>query len=164
MKEQLRELTFYEKYPDGLPLEILELIDFKHFGAILKQEQLLPPSYDRKPAEIKVYLAADNLPRVKLIFKSKTSTSFRNVYIMRNEVGCGINEYNSHKYSEELTNVWFNFAQNVMWAWERGYNYALVGPDKNIKTYRKLRVNEGKINKLKEIEDECQHFSYFKSN
>ena len=46
-KTSLFEPSFYEKYPDGLPLEVLNLIDFKYFGAKLKQEQLLSPSYDR---------------------------------------------------------------------------------------------------------------------
>ena len=166
IKEQPRELTFYEKYPDGLPLKILELIDFKHFGAKLKQEQLLPPSYDRKPIKIEIKDFC-GFPRVFLTFKSKTSESYRIVGICRHSVAYSEKmnrEISVMEVNPMMMSVWREFAQNVMWAWERGYNYALVSPEKNIGTYKKPRVDEEKINKLKEIEDECQHFSYFKSN
>ena len=36
IKEQSRKLTFYEKYPDGLPLMVLEYLDYGKFGAMLK--------------------------------------------------------------------------------------------------------------------------------
>ena len=166
MKEQPRELTFYEKYPDGLPLEILELIDFKHFGAKLKQEQLLPPSYDRNPIKVEIEDRC-GYPRVFLTFKSKTSESYRIVGICRYSVSYSLRMDKPIKVLETnppMIQVWRRFAENVMWAWERGYNHALVSPEKNIKTYRKLRVDEAQINKLKEIEDECQHFCIFSSN
>ena len=162
--EEPKELTFFEKYPDGLPVEVLKLIDFKHFGAILKQQQLLPPSYDRKPAEIDIFLDAENIASVELVFKSKNSSSYRVLNIHKYNVAYSKNRSYALTVNPQISNVWCRFAQNVMWAWERGYNYALVSPEKNVGTYRKLRVNEEKINKLKEIEDECQHFSYFISN
>ena len=67
-------------YPDGLPLMVLEYIDYSKFGVMLKQEQLLPPSYEAKPIKVEL----DNnygKPRVVLTFKSKTSDSERLVGI-----------------------------------------------------------------------------------
>lgn len=149
-----RELTFFEKYPDGLPLEILELIDFKHFGAKLKQEQLLPPSYNRNPIKVEIEDWC-GYPRVFLTFKSKTSECYRIVGICRYSVSYSLRMDKPIKVLETnppMIQVWRRFAENVMWAWERGYNYALVGPEKNIKTYRKLRVNEGTIIEFKQKE------------
>ena len=75
-----KETSVMDRYPDGLPLMVLEYIDYSKFGAMLKQEQLLPPSYDRRP--IKVDIDEDyGRPRVILTFKSKTSDSWRMVSI-----------------------------------------------------------------------------------
>lgn len=158
-KEQSRELTFFEKYPDGLPLEVLELIDFKHFGAILKQEQLLPPSYDRKPVKVE-FEDWCGYPRIFLTFKSKTSESYRIVGICRYSVAYSTRMDKPVKVMETnplMIPIWRRFAQNVMWAWERGYNYALVVPEKNIETYRKPRVNETTIKELHKIETKYQN-------
>ncbi|MBQ8615614.1 MAG: hypothetical protein IJ415_03510, partial [Clostridia bacterium] len=46
------EQTVFQKYLNGLPLMVLEDIDYSKFGAMLKQERLLPPSYDRKPIKV----------------------------------------------------------------------------------------------------------------
>ena len=72
-------------YPNGLPKNVLEVIDYSKFGAMLKQEQLLPPSYDKKPIKVEI---GDwcGYPRVFLTFKSKTSESFRIVGICRYSV------------------------------------------------------------------------------
>ncbi len=153
-----QEQPVFQKYPNGLPLEVLELIDFKHFGAKLKQEQLLPPSYSRKPIEIDLFLDAENIPNVELVFKSKTSSSYRIVNIHKHNVACSKNRSYALAVNSQISEVWCEFAQNVMWAWERGYNYALVGPEKNIETYGKLRVDEVSIARIKEIESECKKF------
>lgn len=158
-KEQVKELTFFEKYPDGLPLEVLELIDFKHFGAKLKQEQLLPPSYDRKPIKVEIGDFCGT-PRVILTFKSKTSERYRLVGIFKYSVSYSVSMDKPITVLEVnplMIGVWSKFAEQVMWAWERGYNYALVDPEKNIETYRKPRVDEATIARFKEIESECNN-------
>ncbi len=160
-KEQTKQLTFFEKYPDGLSLEVLKLIDFKHFGAKLKQEQLLPPSYDRKPIEIDLFLDAENIPNVELVFKSKTSSCYMVVNIHKYNVACSKNRSYALAVNSQISEVWCKFAENVMWAWDRGYNFALVGLEKNIETYRKPRVDETTITKLKEIESGCNHYCIF---
>lgn len=153
-KEQMKELTFFEKYPDGVPLEVLKLIDFKHFGAKLKQAQLLPPSYARNPIKVEIEDWC-GYPRVFLTFKSKTSESYRIVGICRYSVAYSTKMNKPVKVLETnplMIPIWRDFAQNVMWAWEHGYNYALVGPEKNIETYRKLMVDEYTIEIFKERE------------
>ena len=141
-------------YPDGVPLEVLKLIDFKHFGALLKQEQLLPPSYDRNPIKVEMEDWC-GYPRVFLTFKSKTSESYRIVGICRYSVAYSTRMDKPVKVMETnplMIPIWRRFAEHVMWAWERGYNYALVGPEKNIETYRKPRVNDTTIEELHKIE------------
>lgn len=142
-------------YPEGVPLEVLKLIDFKHFGAMLKQEQLLPPSYNKTPSEVTIDVIG--IPVVELIFRSKTSDSYRTVGISRYYVSCGKNGERVNKIDPLMIAVWRRFAEHVMWAWERGYNYALVGPEKNIETYRKPRVNETTIEELQKIETKYQN-------
>lgn len=143
-------------YPDGVPLEVLKLIDFKHFGAMLKQEQLLPPSYNRKPSEVTIDVIAS--PVVELIFKSTTSDSYRTVGISRYYVSCGKNGETVNKIDPLMIAVWRRFAERVMWAWERGYNYALVGPEKNIETYRKPRLDEATMQNLQIAENNKADF------
>ena len=61
-------------YPNGLPKNVLEVIDYTKFGAMLKQEQLLPPSYDRRPVNVEIEDLYGK-PRVVLTFKSKIGLS-----------------------------------------------------------------------------------------
>ncbi|MBO5954831.1 MAG: hypothetical protein J6Q13_02540 [Clostridia bacterium] len=146
-------------YPDGVPLEVLKLIEFKYFGAMLKQEYLLPPSYDRNPVKVKIDQVLDK-PRVVLTFQSTTNKRERTVSIYGYSVAYSINRPHSLKSMEIhplMIGVWRRFAGSVMWAWERGYNYALVGPEKNIATYRKPRVNETTIEELHKIETKYQN-------
>lgn len=158
------EQTVFQKYPEGLPLTILEYIDYSKFGAMLKQERFLPPSYDRKPIKVEIDQVLDQ-PRVILTFKSKTSDSEREVSIYGYSVASSAKSEHSITILEVkngMSEVWCDFAENVMWAWDRGYNYALVGPEKNIETYRKLKVDKGTITRLKEIESECKNYCNLK--
>lgn len=123
-----KDPSVMERYPDGLPLMVLEYIDYSKFGAMLKQEQLLPPSYDRRP--IKVDIDEDyGKPRVILTFKSKTSDSWRMVSIS------GYCVTYSEKINQPITileenqfisEVWRNFAERTMYLWERGYRFELL--------------------------------------
>ena len=115
-------------YPKGLPRNVLEIIDYSKFGAMLKRERLLAPSYDRRPINVEI----DNRygsPRVILTFKSTKSENVRFVSIM------GFSVSYSKKINTELTilevnlemmEVWCEFAERVMWAWENGYRYSLL--------------------------------------
>lgn len=72
-----RRQTYRETHPNGLSMAELKIIDYDKFGAILKQKKLLPPSYNRKPADVDFSTANNGCPRVKLTFRSKTSESYR---------------------------------------------------------------------------------------
>ena len=116
------------RYPDGLPLMVLEYLDYSRFGALLKQDQLLPPSYDRRP--IKVDIDEDyGKPRVILTFKSKTSDSWRMVSISGYCVTYSqkINQpITILEVNEQMSKVWCEFAERTMYLWERGYRFELL--------------------------------------
>lgn len=123
-----KEPSVMEKYPDGLPLMVLEYIDYSKFGAMLKQEQLLPPSYDRRP--IKVDIDEDyGKPRVILTFKSKTSDSWRMVSISGYSVAYSqkINQpITILEVNEQMSKIWYKFAGRTMYLWDRGYRFELL--------------------------------------
>lgn len=152
-KTSFFEPSFYEKYPDGLPLEVLELIDYKHFGALLKQKQLLPPSYDRKPVKVEIDGVCDK-PRVILTFKSTTSDSEREISIY------GYTVASSSKKKDALTILevngymieeWYKFAERVMWNWDRGYRSNLMHHERRGDT-PVYHVDEASLKRIREIE------------
>ena len=123
-----KEPSVIDKYPEGLPLMVLEYIDYSKFGAMLKQEQLLPPSYDRRP--IKVDIDEDyGKPRVILTFKSKTSDSWRMVSISGYCVTYSekINQpITILEVNEQMSKIWCEFAERTMYLWDRGYRFELL--------------------------------------
>ena len=115
-------------YPDGLPRNVLEVIDYNKFGAMLKQEQLLPPSYDRKPIAVEIEEICGK-PRVVLTFKSKTSESYRLVGIYGYYVSYSIRMDKPIKIMELnplMIPIWRRFAESVMWNWENGYRFKIL--------------------------------------
>ena len=140
-------------YPNGLPKQVLEVIDYSKFGAMLKQEQLLPPSYDRKPIAVEIEEICGK-PSVTLTFKSKTSESYRLVGICRYSVSYSTRMNKPIKVMELnplMIPVWRRFAESVMWSWERGYRYQLLDqqricePTRTIydeSTYRRIQIIE----------------------
>ncbi len=123
-----KEPSVMDRYPDGLPLMVLEYLDYGKFGALLKQDQLLPPSYDRRP--IKVDIDEDyGKPRVILTFKSKTSDSWRMVSISGYCVTYSekINQpITILEVNEQMSKIWCDFAERTMYLWERGYRFELI--------------------------------------
>ncbi len=120
--------TLLEKYPYGLPIQVLEMIDYEQFGTLLKQEQLLPPSYDKKPLNVEIDTVIE-LPRVLLTFKSKTTESVRQIEIYKYIVSYSENVGSSLtglEVNDQMTNIWYNFAERVMFAWDRGYRNNLM--------------------------------------
>ena len=115
-----RELSVFEKYPDGIPLDVLETVDFSQYGAMLKADKLLPPSYDRKPCKVQI---GDffGTPRVILTFQSRTTGHKRYIGIFRYSVS-----YSRYiqdpiqvlEPNQDMAGVWLQFAENVMRSWE----------------------------------------------
>lgn len=120
-----REPTFREVYPDGLSLKLLKGIEYKNFGAILKQKQLLPPSYDRKPASVDIELVGD-IPRIKLTFKSKTSDSYWTIAIYRYDVSYAKQGSKIYQTNYLIGREWEKFCARVMRFYERGYTLGCI--------------------------------------
>lgn len=115
----------FKKYPNGFTFEELQQIDFSKFGQVLKQKQLLPPSYDRKPASVDIRLVGD-IPRVKLTFKSKTSDSYWTVAIYRYDVSFAKQGSEIYKSNYLMQEEWINFAERMRWCMKRGFNTYFV--------------------------------------
>jgi len=120
-----KEPSFMEKYPDGLPLMVLEYLDYGKFGAMLKQEKLLPPSYDRRPTDVSITFIGD-VPRLKLTFKSKTSDSTILLSICKYNLSCAKKEDKAYYKNLEMEKQWLEFAKRTMYLWERGYRFELM--------------------------------------
>lgn len=102
-------------------LEDLKKFDYKRFGTILKQKQLLPPSYDRKPESVEVYVNNASEPMVAVTFKSTTSDSYRVFKITPSDIYeyvNGSNEgriYRDKERYEEIRDAWKSFKNSSMW-------------------------------------------------
>lgn len=152
-----KEPTLFEKYPDGLPLSVLEVIDYSKFGAMLKQERLLPPSYDRNPIKVEIDGVLDK-PRVILTFKSKTSESKRQVSIYGYSVAYSVKTNQPItilEVNENMSAIWCGFAERVMWNWDRGYNSSLFDPEKKLNS-SSYYIDEESLKMVREIEFERQ--------
>ncbi len=99
-------------------LSLLEFgeVDWAQFGARLKQEQLLPPSYDRNPTKVTIGLSKRNKPKVEIVFNSKTSDSYRTVVICNDE---GVFEYTNGALNQptrpELIKTWKRFKEHIIY-------------------------------------------------
>ena len=145
-------------YPDGLPRNVLEVINYKKFGAMLKQEQLLPPSYDRKPVKVEIEDWC-GYPRVFLTFKSKTSESFRVVGICRWSVAYSTRLDKPVKVMEThplMIPVWRRLAESVMWKWENGYRAEICDWDRLSKTTNTNKSKQNDKENLKKMAEEYQ--------
>ena len=109
-----------EKYPNGFTFEEMQEIDFNKFGTLLKQYGLLPPSYDRNPSVVNIYRGRkDGSSRVKLTFNSKTTDSYRVIGIDKYNVSFGVNSHYLYEHSDELSEAWVRFADNVRFSMEQ---------------------------------------------
>lgn len=99
-----------EKFIEKLSLLELSEINWSDFGAKLKQEQLLPPSYDRHPTSVKFRLSKTNKPVAEIVFNSKTSDSYRTIVIHDdNDVFEYTNGAQNMPTRKELVDVWQDF-------------------------------------------------------
>ena len=138
-------------YPDGLPLYVMEVIDYKKFGEMLKQEQLLPPSYGRRPTDVALYVGEKGLPVLVLKFNSKTSNSYRKLMIVGYFVAESINSPIGYTTNADMSSQWQKFAQRVMYLWERGYRFEQYDQQRKGET-PKFLVDEATLKNINEIE------------
>ena len=121
-QHDLPKQTFKQKYPYGLTIYILKNIDYSKYGAILKQQQLLPPSYDRNPVGLEIIPSSYGEHKVGLIFKSKTSASYRLVSIQGYSVTMSINNSSTYEYMPIMSREWQKFCTRIMWLADMGLN------------------------------------------
>ena len=118
--------TVKERYPNGLSLNMLKHLDYSKYGAILKQRQLLPPSYDRNPVGVEIRPSEHGDHNVRLIFKSKTSESYRIISIRQYNVTMAINDSFLYDYMPIMSREWENFCERVVYCADRGISYSRV--------------------------------------
>lgn len=97
-----------------VPISALELKEAKwaDFGADLKTAGLLPNSYDRTPAEIKVFWNKENQPGVELLFKSKTSKSERKIVLTEDSAQEIVNN-GAPKANDLIMSEWRNAQRSI---------------------------------------------------
>ncbi|MFQ6723707.1 MAG: hypothetical protein ACLRFE_00030 [Clostridia bacterium] len=122
----IKRVPFKERYPDGLPLNMLKHLDYSKYGAILKQRQLLPPSYDRKPVSVEIRPSEHGDHNIGLIFKSNTSASYRIISIRQYNVTMAINDSFLYGYMPIMSREWENFCERVVYCADRGISYSRV--------------------------------------
>ena len=126
-----KDLSYLEKHPEGLPTTILRIINYSDFGAMLKREQLLPPSYDKTPIRVDIDDIC-GVARVKLTFKSKTTENERFIEIFRYIVSYSENMETALSDMQEnpkMSEVWSEFVEYVVWTWKYGNINELLNPE-----------------------------------
>jgi len=99
-----------DKFVEKFSLLELSNINWCEFGAKLKQEKLLPSSYDRNPTSVKFSLSKDSKPIVTIVFNSKTSDSYRTIMIHDdNDIYEYTNGAQNLPTRKELVDVWQDF-------------------------------------------------------
>ena len=122
----VKKVSFKERYPYGLPLNMLKNLDYSKFGAILKSKELLPPSYDRKPVGVEIKASEYGDHNVRLMFKSKTSSSYRVISIRQYNVSMTVNNSSLYNYMPIMSSEWENFCERVVYCADRGISYSRV--------------------------------------
>lgn len=110
---ELKEVEEKKPFVADISLYEFEKVDWSEFGAILKQNKILPNSYDKKPAEVDIKLSKDGQPMVLLTFNSSTSDSVREYLLLQDEVHQSVNGVVKDGKNQELIDVWKNFKNQI---------------------------------------------------
>ena len=102
-----------EKFIPDISLYDFENTDWLEFGRLLKQNKLLPNSYNKKPSEVVVKLSKAGQPMVLLTFKSETSNSVRKFMLLQNQAFQYVNDAIGDGKNQELNNIWNNFKDDI---------------------------------------------------
>ena len=98
-------------------LSTFELADanWEYFGGMLKRNNALPNSYDKKPTSVIVSLDKRNQPKVTVTFESKTSDSVRKLALMQDSAHQLVNGVLSdNKIQNELLNdLWAYYRKEI---------------------------------------------------
>ena len=102
-----------EKFIPDISLYEFENTDWLEFGRLLKQNQLLSNSYNKKPSEVVVKLSKAGQPMVLLTFKSETSNSVRKFMLLQNQAFQYVNDAIGDGKNQELNNIWKTFRERI---------------------------------------------------
>ncbi len=115
------------KLVNNLTMEQLEGLDWNEFGKQAKQ--FLPPSYNKRPANVDIHLGKDNVPRASVSFMSTTTPSVRTLKIRKGDISVFVNDSSVGVYNEELAKVWREFCA------EQLQQYANAQEQKSVRYY-----------------------------
>lgn len=117
--------SFVELHPEGLSMSHLEALDYEKFGAVLKQQKLLHPSYNQKPANTEIFVGQDGHPRVKLYFGSIGSPFYKVIIISGYKVSYSTQMPHGVQHSEEMSNAWVKFVEKMSKRLPNDYSYSI---------------------------------------
>ena len=119
----------------NLSMGEFEDIKWEEFAAKLKGERILPPSYEKKPAKVKVTLSKTGNPMAIVEFRSTTSDSYRVLMVLENEVYESINSPAAWLKNNSMTEIWKLFRDDVKYRNkfnQRLESYGFVQQRKNL--------------------------------
>ena len=91
----------------------LERADWTKFAGELKKNRILPNSYIKKPADVKVSLGENNRPMILLTFKSATSDSVREFLFLQDGVFQSVNGKVDDGKNQALNDMWKKFQEEI---------------------------------------------------
>ena len=91
----------------------LERADWVKFAGELKKNRILPNSYIKKPADVKVSLGENNRPMILLTFKSATSDSVREFLFLQDRVFQSVNGKVDDGKNQALIDMWKKFQEEI---------------------------------------------------
>ena len=126
--------TIEEKYPNGLPLEVLQNIDWKLFGYHLGKHYFLPNNYLLQPIEESIIEKSDNAHEVLLKFIGVDKKDYIVLKIKKFEVE-ELEAQNISKrgyLNSDLSALYKVFAETVIIGMETGSDFWMKPKGKGV--------------------------------
>lgn len=105
--------TEQKPYVADISMFELERADWVKFAGELKKNRILPNSYIKKPADVKVSLGENNRPMILLTFKSATSDSVREFLFLQDGVFQSVNGKVDDGKNQALNDMWKKFQEEI---------------------------------------------------
>ena len=120
----------------------LERANWVKFAGMLKQKRILPNSYIKKPADVKVQLGKNGRPMILLTFNSATSSSVREFMLLQDGVFQSVNGAIDDGKNKELNDLWKHFQETIRYGnyintRKQGYVHKMRG-EKMMEVAKKL--------------------------
>lgn len=155
--EEIEDEVYNEEVfiPD-ISLFELDSVNWSQFGLILKQNNILPNSYPRKPVRVEVSLDKDNRPMATLEFNSSTSDSVRKYILMQDSIVEYINGVKK-TFNNDLNKVWNKYQNEIRYKNARktmlaGYNHRRRGKELMNKAVKMIEMDDIESRELEFLE------------